>query len=440
MSFHDRCKQFIIKVNGGSGVIVQPMTNDYSYILTAKHTLYKDTETMEIPIENHILKGITTKLEFIKEYKHDTLDIAILKIKKVDVETPLKEFKELVQDGCEYKFYGYPNYKEEEKKESPLCEKIENYTLKFDKKSDHLIIFNNPNFQSKKEIEGASGGGIFKEVSDDNEPIFLSAIEIEMNEPESSTASHKRINAIDIKAFDEIIESNKEELEYILSPKLLSFKFFEERLLNKFDESIVQLLKDELELIDTKKIAPFEIVENIKEKLFYPFCYKYQEKVHYEELWEGWLLYLVLVNIYLDGDLKKENISDLGKKNIYHLFIESQNNTINRVISDIIRSGDSYFKSESSIIFNTKHKIKHKNFYYDSKKIPKDITNVLSSDEEKLKIDKAYKQAKLSFIILNSIENEIANIDKTTKDEIKSVIEKVILNKKNGFFSKFFGN
>jgi predicted ATPase len=108
------------------------------------------------------------------------------------------------------------------------------------------------------------GGGIFKEVSDDQEPIFLSAIEIEMNEPENSTATHQRINAIDIKVFDEIIKNNNEELEYIGSPQLLNFKFFEEKLLNKFDKSIVDLLKDEIKLIDSKNITPFEIVENIK--------------------------------------------------------------------------------------------------------------------------------------------------------------------------------
>jgi hypothetical protein len=416
------------------------MTDDYSYIFTAKHTLYEDPETMKIPIKNHILKGIITELEFIKEYEHDTLDIAILKIKKVCVETPLKEFKELVQDGCEYKFYGYPNYKDEEKNDLPLCKKLENYTLKFNIKSEYSITFDNPSFQSKEEIEGSSGGGIFKEVSDDQEPIFLSAIEIEMNEPENSTATHQRINAIDIKVFDEIIKNNNEELEYIGSPQLLNFKFFEEKLLNKFDKSIVDLLKDEIKLIDSKNITPFEIVENIKEKLFYPFSDIYQDKVHYEELWEGWLLYLILVNIYLDGDLKKENITNLDKKNIYPLFLENKTNTINKTISDIIKSGDNYFKSESSIIFNTKYKVNHKNFYYDAKKIPRDISNVSSSDDEKLKIDRAYRQAKLSFIILNSIENEIAKIDKTTKDEIKSIIEKVILNKQKGFLSKFFGN
>lgn len=439
MSFHDRCKQFIVKVNGGSGVIIQPMTDDYSYIFTAKHTLYEDPETMSTPIENHILKGIATELKFIKKYEHDTLDIAILKIKKVDVETPLKEFKELVQDDCKYKFYGYPNYKEE-KKDLPLCEKLENYTLEFNIKSKYSITFNNPSFQPKEEIEGASGGGIFKEVSDDEKPIFLSAIEIEMNEPENSIATHKRINAIDIKAFDEIIKNNKEELEYIVSPKLLSFESFEKNLFNRFDKSIVDVLKDEINLINSNNITPFEIVENIKEKLFYPFCDNYQEKVHYEELWEGWLLYLILVNIYLDGDLRKENITNLDKKNIYPLFLEDKTNTINGTISDIIKSGDNYFKSESSIIFNTKYKVNHKNFYYDARKIPRDISNVSSSDDEKLKIDKAYRQAKLSFIILNSIENEIAKIDKTTKDEIKSVIEKVILNKQKGFLSKFFGN
>ena len=50
MTFFERCRSFTVKVNGGSGVIFQPMTDDYSYILTAKHTLYSDPKTMKVSI------------------------------------------------------------------------------------------------------------------------------------------------------------------------------------------------------------------------------------------------------------------------------------------------------------------------------------------------------------------------------------------------------
>lgn len=43
MSFFDQCKQCSVMVDNGSGVFFQPMTEEYSYILTAKHNLYNDS-------------------------------------------------------------------------------------------------------------------------------------------------------------------------------------------------------------------------------------------------------------------------------------------------------------------------------------------------------------------------------------------------------------
>ena len=64
MTFFERCRNFTVKVNGGSGVIFQPMTDDYSYILTAKHTLYSDPKTMKVSISKNKLKTETNSLLF----------------------------------------------------------------------------------------------------------------------------------------------------------------------------------------------------------------------------------------------------------------------------------------------------------------------------------------------------------------------------------------
>ena len=44
MSFFEKCRQTTVIVEDGSGVLFQPMTESYSYILTAKHNLYNDID------------------------------------------------------------------------------------------------------------------------------------------------------------------------------------------------------------------------------------------------------------------------------------------------------------------------------------------------------------------------------------------------------------
>lgn len=413
----DRYEEFIAVVNEGSGVIFQPMTDEYSYILTAKHTLYEDKE-MKKPIQNHKLSVRNTDINFIKKYEHNNSDIAILKIIKVNIETPLKCFKDI--EDKKYDFWGHPKYSRNHNDE----ESLDNFKLMANKteSNESIVVFDNPEFSEKQVIDGFSGGGIFTQ---ENDLIYLVAIEFEMNALPTKRRD-RRIKAVSIKAFDEIIGAYKNELEPLLSSQLLSFKGYEQDLLNLFPSSVKRLLENEMKSIYDKPITPLEITTKINEKLFYPFCDTYQNKTHYKELWEGWLFYLVLISIYLNKSFEKDDIINLDKQNIYHLFIEDEENNINKIISDIIRN-DQYFKQESSIVFNTKHSTQNKSYCYYSRNIPKDITEAYSqSDEDKMYTDNAFQTKKLSFILLNNIKSKVAQIDNTTLDEIREIINRDI--------------
>ncbi len=423
MSFFERCRNFTVKVNGGSGVIFQPMTKDYTYVLTAKHNLYKDTEAMQNALDDTSIDAIGIDINFIEKYEHNSLDIAILKIEKIDIETPLKEFEEVSKDNA-YELYGYPKYKREESEN--IEEQIENFEVNFSKNNDYTITFDDPKFTGVEGIKGVSGGGVFRE---DGESIYLVAIEYEMNAKKDSEATHQRIDTVCIEAFGKIIENNN--LAKLMSPNLNNFSHYKDDLIKVFPKEVKNLLSDEVDDILSKDVNPYKIIENLEEKLIYPKTSLYKNYIHDKELWQGWLFYLALINIYLD---RKHNVDDfikLDNKNIYCLFCNSDENNINEMISNILRDSSDFTKN-STILFNTKNNISNKDYCYYSKNIPQDISNVYSlNDDDKMMINKVNKQKKISFILLNNIKQGIVNIDISTRNEIKKVIKKDLLCKRS---------
>ncbi|MEX9747288.1 hypothetical protein AB7Y07_14800, partial [Providencia rettgeri] len=71
-------KNSTVKVMGGSGVIICPFTDEYSYIFTAKHVI-TETDIEDIHIES--VNGLDIKV--LDKLEHDDIDLAILKVSKV---------------------------------------------------------------------------------------------------------------------------------------------------------------------------------------------------------------------------------------------------------------------------------------------------------------------------------------------------------------------
>jgi len=343
MSFFEKCRGFTVKVNGGSGVIFQPMTEDYTYILTAKHTLYSDPKTMNIPIKENQIQAIDIEINFIDKYEHHELDIAILKIEKIDIETPLKEF-EIISKDLNYEFYGYPNYKRNENGE--ILEQIENYEVNFSKQNENLVTFDNPKFANIDEIIGTSGGGVFREVG---KLIYLVAIEYEMNAKEGSIATHQRIDAVSIEAFDEIIENYNDELVPLYPPHMASFNVLLDDifLLNSMEEVEKSLVQQRLRKIAenlSKNIKPIDI-KNKYQLLEKNYNEKYYSN---KELWSMYLEFIV-ISVFLDlcSPISIEAIEDIHKKRKF-LYIKSDD--WKKKKEEILTSNFSLLKKNSTVI------------------------------------------------------------------------------------------
>ncbi len=319
MTFFERCRNFTVKVNAGSGVIFQPMTEEYTYILTARHNLYNDPETMQNALDDTNINAIGLDINFIKKYEHSSLDIAILKIVKINVETPLKEFEEPSKD-LDYEFYGYPKYKIEENDD--IEDQIENYEVKLSKQVNNILTFDNPKFANIDEIIGASGGGVFREI-DDN--IYLVAIEYEMNAKKGSIATHQRIDMLSIESFDEIIEKYSNDLEPLYPPFMNDFSILLDNIfiLNGMEESEKTLIQNRLKFIAknlSNKLKPIDIRNE-----FGLLESDYNSR-HYinKELWSMYLEFIV-ISVFIDmhSPINTLAIEEINRKRKF-LFLKSK--------------------------------------------------------------------------------------------------------------------
>jgi len=201
MNFFDKCKYLTVIVGDGSGVIFQPSEN-YSYILTAKHNLKDNLSIITYDGDN---------LNIQKCYKHEILDIAIIKVEKIDSPEILIQ-KEKPEYLKKYKIYGYPVTRRKNDKE----DKILDYDLEITSNSNknYNIDVRNADSSPYEEVVGFSGGGLFNAENTNENIVYLAGIECKMTNEgdEDEKETHNRLRFISINAFDEIIKKYSDEL------------------------------------------------------------------------------------------------------------------------------------------------------------------------------------------------------------------------------------
>jgi len=427
MTFFERCRSFTVKVSGGSGVIFQPMTDEYSYILTAKHNLYNDPDTMKEAKKIIEIEACNIEINFNQsnKYEHETLDIAILKIDKVDIDTPFKEFEKLSKD-LQYEFYGYPKYKRDESDE--IEQQIENYAVNYSKQDASLVTFDNPKFAKVEEIIGASGGGVFRE---EDGKIYLVAIEYEMNAKEKSKATHERIDFRAVEAFDEIIENNKELVplypSYMNDFSLLLDDIF---ILNSMDDIKVQnLIRNEFKYLArelSKKFKPIDIKKKFENDLLV-----YGQDINEftnKELWSMYLEFL-LISMILDNSfpLNIDTLEDINKK---RKFLFAKSNKWILLKPEILKSNLYELGKNGTVVICCDGDRRPRTVKFSGKTLSK-IDNVPHSSE--MRIDKGIDYSedfkyKHICIVESNIEDECDTFEGVRDINILEKIREVISN------------
>ncbi|MBX9446352.1 ABC-three component system protein [Dickeya chrysanthemi] len=200
MSIHEYIRKHAVKVNDGSGVLIQCLSEEFSYILTAKHTLKS---------ENRVETWDGQLLTILEVYPHSE-DCALLKTPLVSG-LPLVRFKSNKFDHkSEAIFGGFPGYRA---KEATAETRFKTYEGKI-KQLDKAFYLTLEGLPPKAQIEGASGGGVYLIV---NEKPYLIGVEIEMAGPQPQEPGV--VLCYDMARFDEIVKEND------LPPILPSFLF-----------------------------------------------------------------------------------------------------------------------------------------------------------------------------------------------------------------------
>lgn len=327
----DDLKKYTVKILEGSGCLFQPMTQEYTYILTCKHIFIPKIpndkgEKVRTPMAEDspvsILKHEQTEngwkevvIPFTLKYEenifmHPDADIVILKIPylegydKIVVEPDPKNLKSS-------RLCGFP----EEKNGDVEGERYTSYSAEeFISSGNFNCTIGLPSITSDDNIKGMSGGGFLKIVGDH---ILICGIQSKM----ATEANHAlgRVGMIPMKYIDDIISigNNGSKLAKLLPYYLKSFSFFKDEIFamdadfrkKNIQERLTHILKLEAQKIQISDITPHAIRDYLKEKLL--MVEQGDKNLQERKIWALWLELLTILNITKSKTHKNEDLTEL---------------------------------------------------------------------------------------------------------------------------------
>ena len=421
--------RFTVKVEGGSGCIFQPINDEYSYVLTAKHVVSGNNVPSIIRQTLDFNDNVVNEtLEIIGEpffHSDENKDAAIIKVKKVkDIDSIIRaDLSSENRDG--YHLCGHPNsrvnnvYSWRENKVS-----IEN------KKQYGYIEAELSRVATRSEIVGQSGGGIIKI---EESCFLLAGIQKQMSVPDKQEQLG-RIDFMPLSFFDEIVNQNEDELSALFPPYFGSF----ERLLNDIFPLPNLDYKKELIQNELKKISkdlcvdfsPKAILEIFKDDFLVNGTDKIF-KIH-KNLWASFLELLTYNQLHSENKLELKDLKELHKKR--KLFIIDTDSWTKK-INEIYSSNLSDIEIGGSIVVcatNESHPLRVE-FSKEELKLfipdistpidPKNISNTVANPFEDLKLVNIFKfQEAIIKNILKYQEMNILNSRETIKINTNGIL------------------
>ena len=227
MMKQDAVKQYLVCINGGSGVVFQPSDENYSYVLTCKH-VFEDLEKYNGVIQLHYYDKEANAYtphthikpdEGISYFPHRGRDIAILKVPRLPVCMNLLRMEDLEKYQDKASLFGFPEKRRRHDK--AIAEWLR------EDPSIHFLGGNGTGMRegqlrdnaSWDELRGQSGGGIF---CMDDSTVGLMGIQNKVPAREETLG---RIHFTPLVFFDEIVAASEGKLEPIYPCYIKSFRF-----------------------------------------------------------------------------------------------------------------------------------------------------------------------------------------------------------------------
>lgn len=305
----DELQWLTVKIANGSGCLFQPLSDDYSYVLTAKHVIEVEGD-LEIIRQFINTEGqqINEKIEILESpYLHSdpNKDAAIVKVKKVKSLTPILRANLNSIEKNNWYLCGHPESREENnfsyrKNKLTLLNPVNNYIeAEIEKNVNH------------SEIVGQSGGGIIKI---EKSCFLLAGVQKKMA-AEDEQESLSRIHFAPLTFFDEIVEGNKDKLSQLFPPYIGTFNF----LLKEIFPLPNLLVKTDL-IKQTLNSISKKVCEGVKpEKIINDYTGDFlvngtpKHIIYHKALWKSLLEFFTIIKLY-EEDITLNDLASIHKR------------------------------------------------------------------------------------------------------------------------------
>lgn len=426
-------KRYTVILGGGSGVLFQPLDENKTYILTAKHNLYKNigegrnkstelldkidfsySNNQDNPIKFTIIKGENY-------FEHENADAAIIVLdenlgfNQIFINERKSNFKE-------FSLTGYPEIKRkaEDKYDKYLISDLTNSD------DEKIILRLDVNHLDNDQITGFSGGGIIK-INGDS--LLLAGIQ-------SKTPigpCNGQINVVPINKFIEIVNENN------LS-KLIPNYF------SKIDLLINSII--EFNLTNPIVLAKFQAAFKIQSKQikcelkdFYnnDIIYKssiLKSSVRSKSFWLSFIEYALIISLLEDKDFNEDLFLKISRHRKF-VFSDSSENIYN-VYKDVAHFASENIENDCQVLLATKDIPKtEKTRRMSMDKVPKNIFNV--DDNES--IDRIVTRKKIKEIIhIKAVEYDCLNLNEDNFLAFEDDQFEEILTEIKRLINEFFNN
>lgn len=369
-----------IKVDNGSGVLIQPSDADYSYVLTAKHVIVNDQNVVNLDkIEASTLDNVKINIASCVFDEH--IDLAIL-ITSERLDSSLMKCIDDMQRSDNVIVVGYPKTRRE----------LEGQTREFsgtvDKISGDELVIELNGFPGHDQLEGVSGGGVYKEINGD---IFLCGI-LSGLQGNPAAEHHGKVKCISLSSIDKLIEQY--ELKQLLPVFLTCFSH---SVLPSFkldrvgSEDNVVFTRHALHQLANdfrgKNLpSPMQVLAMFEDQLLVNNSPK--QDVHHRDMWTAFLEFVVISAIVDScSEVTFEYLAESAGQRKF-LFTANKGNW-QALLIDVFKSDLRGLKKGGVIVVSTGE--------YNGKPQISDntlerlVTNITRRDYKQLKIDSAIK-------------------------------------------------
>lgn len=396
-----------IKYNGneGSGVLISDMEEKNSYLISAWHCFdkqmnidYGEIETFRQ--EENVLKNVD--LRYNDKIVIEQSDIIIFEI---DYVKDVPQYQ-IINPELEEKvfFAGFPNgLSGEECMTSRYIARGE-----INEFPNNSIIqvncdrgFETYSNDAINNMSGYSGCGVFLE---NNKNMYLCGIITELG---SSEGLFSFVNGISISVIENALYQAKNI--HLPDTKWCSFNKFRKATLEIFEEPLANICSVQIPEI-VGNVTPQSILEHCGNKIVWPYS---NASIHRNEVWEEWLLYLIIRSIENRDNIKNEDfylIKNEEKNRKVKVLYATNHTTLPEFLKDYlvnayqdISNGQVMIVKTDEIPANTK---------ISSKKIDQIVSNIgyALSEENHVYIDEVESNIRqMSIIHIRELIDEMTN-------------------------------